>query len=238
MAAVLTYVSTANSTADSNTYTFTAQAIGTAAADRIVIVGAFGGSNSPAAITGITVQGITGVQSGHADNTGNNVSLAIWAIAVPTGTTGDIVVTIGGTKGRCGIIVWNATGTNITATDTQHQEQNSGGGATSLSITPVVQAGGFFVTLVGTGTTNDAGGFNWTNATERVDVNIESNSYMSGADGTVGALVTAATVNASQPGMDILSASFAPASTAKLFRRNPMAGLGVGGPFFADPLAC
>ena len=101
------------------TYTYTSQAIGTAASNRIVIVGVTNYSASSSRPSSVTIGGIsaTGIGTGISDG---NCHASIWYAAVPTGTTATIAVNYGAANGYNNIFVWsiygNATTVGYTAT--------------------------------------------------------------------------------------------------------------------------
>jgi hypothetical protein len=95
-------------TGNLSTYTFTAQNLGTAAAGRYIVV-AISSRKAGAAttITGVTIGGVTATIVTQVANTVTNTNVAGIAIAaVPTGATGDIVVTFGASMARCNIGVY------------------------------------------------------------------------------------------------------------------------------------
>jgi len=85
--------------------TFTAVPIGTAAADRLVVVGY---SSQSAVATGMTIGGVTAAKA--VEESGAISGLQIWYATVPTGTTADIVATSGGSMGNEVIVVGTLTG--------------------------------------------------------------------------------------------------------------------------------
>ena len=109
-AATLTYQTTVSDTTDGTTFTFTSQPIGTAAADRRVIVGTVQGNTNGVTATSVTVGGtgltllkrqVGGAGSGNAE---------IWMGAIPSGTTATVVVTWGSLVGRSSATIWSVTG--------------------------------------------------------------------------------------------------------------------------------
>ena len=106
-------------TTDLSTYTFSTQALGAEAADRKIIVG-MGHRGTNTNITSITVAGVAATSVVEAPASGLQSDRACIYIAdVPTGTTGDVVVTFSAGQTRCGIGVWRMTGAaSSTPTDT------------------------------------------------------------------------------------------------------------------------
>lgn len=116
--AMITYVSTAEQAeaASGSSFTFTAQDIGVAAANRYVLVGVLtaDGTAAGATITGCTIGG--NAATSHGQNGGTLVRAALFGLLVAAGTTADIVVTMSASIGGsatvvpCTIGVWNANG--------------------------------------------------------------------------------------------------------------------------------
>lgn len=119
----LSYIDSATITTNGSSFTFSSESLGTAG-NRWIIVGiaancvsVSGGS----AISSVTIGGITATiakeQRGGSPGTDATAALAI--AYVPTGTTGDIVVTFAASYGTCSITWWAAYDlTSITAVAT------------------------------------------------------------------------------------------------------------------------
>lgn len=138
----LTYRSFQDSETDLDVYTFSAYAIGAEAADRRVLVIAWGSSGGAPTFSSVTVGGVT------ATAICVEASTARWIGAfyadVPTGTTVDVVVTFtGGTMLRCGASVYTITGGAAAYSARSGATPNSSSSASSLAATAVtVPAGG------------------------------------------------------------------------------------------------
>lgn len=105
----LSYRTNVVDAANSTTYTFNTVDIGTAAANRHVIVGVVSRHASVAnTVSSATIAGVTA--SIVADGVISNSQAALLIAAVPTGTTGTIAITLSGGSERCGIAVWAAYG--------------------------------------------------------------------------------------------------------------------------------
>lgn len=102
-----TYQTNNSDSTNATSWTYTAQAIGSAASDRYVIVGV-GTSNNANEPSSVTIGGISATKV--VGTAGGNHSAGLWVANVTTGTTADIVVSITGTTDRCAIGVWTATG--------------------------------------------------------------------------------------------------------------------------------
>ncbi len=189
------YIQTTNTT----TYTFTACDIGVASTDRRVIVGAhmYGGTSrnlSSATIAGISATEVTSDLNATAET--------VLIIAnVPTGTTGDIVLTWSGSCAGSAVSVWYATGlTSDTPVATARNASLTA--PTSGSLTTV--DGGFIVAAAtcryGDSTTRT---HSWTNATEQFDAELEN----AGGDGASISGAHIATTGSSVTVTDTFSAS-------------------------------
>lgn len=171
----LLFLQTTNSTSDLATYTFVAQNIGTAAAERQIIVLVVGRkTGATTSISSMTVGGVAATIAVQRSNNVTNTNVAGIAIAnVPTGTTGDVVVTFGAGMVRCGIGVWRADNLlSATASDTDSSVAND------PSVTLDVPNYGF---IIGGGCTAASTGATWTGLNEKYDAVIESALTHSGA---------------------------------------------------------
>lgn len=162
--------SSVNGTPATN-FTFSTQSIGTAAANRKVVVVVQLGT------AGQTVSSLTIGGNGAASIVARSASehVSIWQLVVASGTTADVVVNGSGVSDACGIGVYAVYGAAAAATDT--------GGSTAVdpaTDTIDVPAGG--VLIAGVVHRSGAETFAWTNITERYDELIISGVlYQSGA---------------------------------------------------------
>ena len=178
--ATVSYESTAANTADqSSPYTFSSQGIGTAAANRTVVVVTIAHINA-GTISAVTIGGNSATEIVNLDAGGasQEEQVAMWAYDLTTGTTADIVVTTGAAN-RCQIGVWALYGVGA-----PNQTVEDKTGALSQSIT--LEAGGVAVA----GSVNNAEGSTVTSwgsdFTERYDTAVEPHTKASGADSTGG----------------------------------------------------
>ncbi len=190
-------------TASKSTYTFAAQPIGAAAADRRVIVAV---GLRTTTLDSVTIGGIAATQDSSFTALGNIA--AIWSAVVPTGTTADVVIATSGTQPtRCGIGVWTTNGD-----PTGSSAGYAGGSAATnpATLTVSTQAGDF---VVATGMQNLSGAsYIYGGAgTERWDINIESDIYYTGGDAFASSASTTITID---PAIDTASANFATAAAA------------------------
>lgn len=168
----LTEVDNAVSTADTTTYTFSNRSFGSAAPNRYIIVG-FGVGSSADTLSSVTIGGVTASEVVSNTAGGDDNSHAyLYIAAVPTGTTGDIVITLGGEQQRMGIVVWRLTTTNPTATDTGGDNSTAVDGYLTDNLTIPTDGAGIGWAW-GAGTIGAARTWTWIGLTEDTDETIE-----------------------------------------------------------------
>ena len=169
--APITFAYTANHSENSQSTTSVTDsgaALGTAAANRQILVGTFAGrsGSGTSLVTGITVAGVTATELQQTGRTGGNPfrsCSAIYIATVPSGTTGDVVVTFSGTQYDIGIYTIAIYGAASTAFDTgtaQGQASNL-----VLSDTVNIPANGFAIAMVG-GSSGSLSNYTWVGLTE------------------------------------------------------------------------
>ncbi len=171
----IAYTATASSNANAVSYTFGSVAIGTAAANRrvVIAVGAYYGE-----ISSMTIGGVSAVYhvGNAADRNASNVYMGeIWSAPLATGTTATIVTTFTTSIYRMGISAFALYGASATATDTAVDDDLSNPNTVAIDIVK----GGLAVGIVGQGVARAA---TWTNMTERNEVALESGVSFSAAD--------------------------------------------------------
>lgn len=166
-------------TTNTNIYTFTSRALGAAQADRRIIVGAsMRVAGTTTTLNSITVAGISATQVVSAPNTtGGNLTLTeLWIADVPTGTTGNVVVTYSSAAVlRCGINVWRMVG--------------AASGTASATGTSTVDPGTATITIPSNGSAvgyaacdMTGGAINWTNLTQTLAATVvEASTFQHGA---------------------------------------------------------
>lgn len=204
------YRASYTSTSDLTTYTFAASDIGTASADRIVVVGvaATGGTNNTTIASG-TIGGISATVGVDARTATLNPQASFMYAAVPSGTTGSIVITFSAGKLRTSISVWAVYGASTTATDSDTLFDLATTSMSLSALTVPTNGMGFFMTVHNNITTT---GWGWTNATERSDGTMENSTRYSGADtSTAGTNTITATVNTAPDELALAGIAFGPA---------------------------
>lgn len=204
--ATVSFASSAVSTADLTTYTFSSASLGTAASNRKIVIAVSGAVHTTATVSTMTVGGVSASLI-----TGTKVrwptslyGLEIWQADVPTGSTGDVVVTWSNAQNRTGIGVWAVYGAaaaaHATATDN----------SAPYSQAVVVPAGGVVIGAVWGGSPVS---YTWTAPmTEKYDQEVESNQLQSGASyaSTAGETVTVIVAPASAGENAMAAVSFGP----------------------------
>lgn len=107
-AATIEFTESEEQAGDSSPYTFSNKAYGAAASNRTVIVSIAAHLDGSGLFTAVTIDGVSATEIVQASD--SSMETAIWAADVPTGVSGDIVVTCSGSPNRCSIGVWAAYG--------------------------------------------------------------------------------------------------------------------------------
>lgn len=131
----LTYRGNYNTETDSATYTSAASDFGPASSDRIIVVGIGISGSAGGVITGVTIGGVTATAA-MTMTASSTRPAEIWFAAVPTGTSGDIVVTHTVTSNmRCGIDWWSISGTTQTTYSARSATNTETATATTITST-------------------------------------------------------------------------------------------------------
>tara|TARA_R110002020_G_scaffold172041_3_gene362194 strand:+ start:913 stop:1599 length:687 start_codon:yes stop_codon:yes gene_type:complete len=199
----------APSETDASSYTFSSIDFGTAAANRHVIaVGGWehstSGTTDPSSVTigGVTATKVATKNDGRYDRS------FMYIAAVPTGTSGALVVNLPVTAWRCGMGCMSIYGASITPTATGTDSGVSG--SEDLEVSIAVSAGGV---IVGVAENNTAtGGYTWVGIDEIWD-EVEASLCVGGAAKTFAAAATVAVQAnlASTNGATLCVAAFGPA---------------------------
>lgn len=169
----LTPLQSANSTADATTYTFSTQNLGTTSSDRYIIVSVHGRkAGASTTISSVTVGGVSASVVGQVTNFISNTDVVGLFIAlVPTGATGDVVVTFGAGMVRAAIGMWAATGIP-SATASQVLTSTA---TPSPSGNLDIPANGF---AIAAGVNGSSGLTTWTGLTEKFDASVPDTGNM------------------------------------------------------------
>jgi hypothetical protein len=205
-APVVAFTDSAVDPTNTTTYTFTLD-FGAAAGDRYLIATpSTRGSGTGAAISSVTIGGVTATEVINTTALLATVynGAAIFIAAVPTGTSGDVVVTYANSQLRAGCGLYQVTGlSSSTAHDTATDS-----GSDPLTDTIDVPAGGFIVAVaVGEGTPPI---FTWTGVDESYDEAMESTICHSGGFKSYAAAQTGQAIEADisgSPTFHVMSAA-------------------------------
>lgn len=139
----LAFLQSAVNTTNLTTYTFTSANLGTVVANRYIIVSAVGIQNTVRTLNSLTVAGVTAtqIQNVSVNPAGGTRLASLWAVAMPSNSTGNIVMTFNGLMGRAGYAAWWATSSyDMTSPyDSANNTAISGG---SFSVTVNTPSGG------------------------------------------------------------------------------------------------
>jgi hypothetical protein len=207
VAVAVTYIDSHSTGTDASSHTYASVSIGTASADRLVVVAAI---DDPRNISGVTIGGNAAAQLRDAQAGGSGNSADMWGLVVPTGTTATIVVSYsGGNASRGAIGIWTVTGHDPAQLpyDSAAYTGNGTGGTMQLD---VVADGA----IIAAGYSVSDPAFSWTGITEDFEINVESSAnHASGASATTGSTQSnySVTVNMVGGGQGVASViSFAP----------------------------
>ena len=215
----LSHTANAVSTTDLTTYTFSSQALGAAHSNRKIVVAIIANdTDAGTTISTVTVGGVSasvvsdGTTTATADaGSGNTRISAQYLAAVPTGTTGDIVITFSGAMINCAITVYRLVNAR---TQAFHVVKDTSITTNALSVglnIPGFGAAIGGVLMEGDGTARTA---SWVGLTEDTDATIESDDSYSTANKSFAMAQSSLTVTVTASGTidqgALVTASFKP----------------------------
>lgn len=164
----LTWISRANTTSDSTSYTWSSQDVGTAAADRYVVVCVNGARKfTSGTINSVTIAGNTMTEQSNFAGSGWSKTAGIFTYNLTTGTTADIVVTFSGSQFNSGIDVFTMNLSSAPTTiDTSGSQMVSGDTGTGLDINTEATC---TILAYGSNADDTHNPHTWTGATEEFD---------------------------------------------------------------------
>jgi hypothetical protein len=183
------------------TITHTGVSFGAADTNRVIAVVVAARMVTVNTITGVTIGGVAATEavSARATVAGTNGSNSgIWYASVPTGTSGDIVVTHGAAAARTGIAAYRV----VTSTPAPTSSNSANGAASPLSAAITVPTGGAGIAgLWQNGSVTDS---TWSNATQDYQATSGGSSRMEAATvSTIGSVSPGGTTG----GNSVLSAA-------------------------------
>ena len=166
----LTFEDEANTDNKLTTYDFGTLQFGTAASDRVVIVGvAANQDQTNRTLNSVSIGGVNGSFIAGATNIiSNNMSITdFYGRLVPAGTSGNVTITFNGQMARAGVVVYSMTGSGglFTAHDSDPHENGTNTATPSGTIN--IPANGAALALSHQNRTS--GSFSWTNLVEDHD---------------------------------------------------------------------
>lgn len=174
--ATYAYVTRVNdNTRGQTSYTFTSASLGAAASNRVIVVTIYGraSTSSGRSVSAVTIGGVSATQA-VTETANNNFMTAIWYAAVPSGTTGNIVVTwSGGNMENTVVDIHRTTGISGAPVDTDTSAVNP------MSETINVSAGGLCIGIYAEETSAT---YTWTGITEVADGVPDFNGVTSAGD--------------------------------------------------------
>jgi len=198
--AAATYVSTNSGTSATSSITFTAQDIGTASADRFVVVGCkISRYTSTMQFSSVSIAGSNGTLLGSIVRpTSNDIAVAFYGRTVTSGTTGDIIITsTSAIISQATIGVWALTKlrrTTVVASGTDNTQTTN---VLSIAVSAIQQG----AVLMSLAAQQGATGFTWANASEDFDV-ADAADRVSGASASYPVGSAAFTLTATGSGGD------------------------------------
>lgn len=169
----LTYITSgSNDSTAGTTYTFSGVSLGTAYEGRRIIV-CYSGSEAGHDLTAVTVGGVSASQLAEFSFSSGNHRNEIWMATVPTGTTGDIVLTSSAATGWAKVIdVYSLDSAKTTVVDSGTDDTST------FTFTRTFVAGEFYIGVGRTASTNTE---TWTNATEDSATTVTGRTRVSSA---------------------------------------------------------
>jgi hypothetical protein len=190
-----------------STYTFSGLSLGQEASNRRIIV-ALAGQNQTRTVTSLTVAGVAATRIiGDNPIASGRATAQLWIADVPSGTTGNVVVTLsGGSWSGCAVGLYAAY--DLT-TNTPHDSKQATSSTTQASLNLAYKSG--FIIAVAAQAANAATSFTWSGLNEDFDLDMEpTNRPASGASLTTSTEGTQ-TITATTGGADslcLVAASF------------------------------
>ena len=158
------YITNSTDTSNLTTYTFSSLSLGTVATDRHIVIAGAARSSVARTLDSITVGGVTATQNALRDT--SNSKAFLYIAAVPTGSTGDVVVSFSGGMLRCGVGLYRL---DDLVSATAHDSGTSSADPTTFDLDIPVNGA-----AIGVSANFASGGTaSWTGVTEDFDVDME-----------------------------------------------------------------
>lgn len=188
----ISYIGNNSTATNSTSHTFSAQSIGSTGNNRYIAVCISGYQGTTGALSSATIGGVSATISVQANGT-NTVSVIIIA-AVPTGTTGDIVLTWAVSTQLIGISVYRIVDLNSGTANTTGSDTALSAGVASLTLNNSANA----VMLAATSSIDGSAWGSWSSGlTEDSDQFVSSSNAVASASGFFSSANTPYTASAS-----------------------------------------
>jgi hypothetical protein len=173
-----TFATSAGSSANGTSYTFSSQSLGDAGANRQIVITVASGHNAHT-ISAVTVAGVSATKAieGIMDNSPQDSNVSIWYAVETSSTSGDVVVTYSGGSGQhTGIGIWAI----YNASSSPDASAESGVVGSTLAVTLTVPDNGILIAVCTSSWSGN--GVSWSSeVTERFDQETESVYFHHGA---------------------------------------------------------
>ena len=197
MPGAVTYTDAKSDNVGGSPITFSSVAIGTASSDRYVVVVATVRTSGTSDITmtctigGVSATSVATVASLTSSAHRQNIFIA----AVPTGTTGNVVLTFSRASIRSMISVFAVTGIDgLTASATATSTASPGSGTITIPAGGIAIAGSYNIL---------GGAYTWSNLTERHDSVFATSNYWAAASDAFATLQTSRVITATMAGSPV-----------------------------------
>jgi hypothetical protein len=204
MAVAIAFGSRGGAASSSSVATIAGLTFNAAAGDRIIAAAI--ATEADVTFSGVTIGGVTATVRGAATFASPARKSEIWSASVPTGTTGDVVVTLASGDATISVGTFSITGADTTPTDSD----TAGGTLSTISITALTVAtdGGAIAAFC-----NSFGGaaVTWTGATEAFDVDSGA-SYQHSAAITTTAGTNTITADGATANQSLVGVAWGPAA--------------------------
>lgn len=203
-AVTVSYLGRHTSTSGSSSYTFSASDLGAASSDRIIWL--FVGSRDTSTTTSLTAATVSGIGASYAVATNFTTTsptaitfCEAWYVPVPTGTSGDIVITFSEPTLRVDVAVYGVTGQTSFSVGADNTP-------TALTATVTGVSGGAIIAGAFNAGNN---GSSWSGATEIFDSAVGSSQTSGATNGAplVGSNVITDTASGGNAAMVVVSLS-------------------------------
>lgn len=136
-------------------YTFSSKSLGTADTTREIFVSIVCGTGSQLSLSSGSIAGVSATIASSQHAHSSSFSALMFA-SVPTGTTGDIVVTPSGSCTRCSIAIYRVIDRLAFGTNQSDSSSSASGGSTSITVSgTTVYNNGFMIGNVAKGNTEN-----------------------------------------------------------------------------------